>query len=354
MRLPNFVLSAASAALFVLGQAGAAETIAATDARVAWMGRTVVDAGTASFAYPGVSAYLRFDGGKLVMDVASTGRKSWLDIVVDGQVRAVHLVQGRSRVVLVDRRMKGQRKKESTVQVLHRSETWQGTVTVRGFTTDGAFAAPPELPPRRLMVLGDSVTCGEALDRTPPGKKDAVWWNPRLSYGMLAGQALQAQVHLVCHGGRGLVRSWNGRTDEFNLGRLYELAIADPPRPVPWDQHRYAPDLIVSAIGTNDFTPGIPEREAYVTEYVTLVQTLLRDHPQARIVLTEGAILDGEKKAALREYIDETIRRVGDARVGSVISRHYPGDATDAHPTRAQHAQMAADLVPQLRAVMGW
>src|SRR5450830_505187 len=279
MRLPNFVLSAASAALFVLGQAGAAETIAATDARVAWMGRTVVDAGTASFAYPGVSAYLRFDGGKLVMDVASTGRKSWLDIVVDGQVRAVHLVQGRSRVVLVDRRMKGQRKKESTVQVLHRSETWQGTVTVRGFTTDGAFAAPPELPPRRLMVLGDSVTCGEALDRTPPGKKDAVWWNPRLSYGMLAGQALQAQVHLVCHGGRGLVRSWNGRTDEFNLGRLYELAIADPPRPVPWDQHRYAPDLIVSAIGTNDFTPGIPEREAYVTEYVTLVQTLLRDHP---------------------------------------------------------------------------
>ncbi len=350
MRMPYIVLSAASAALWVLGQAGAAETIAATDARVAWMGRTVVEAGAASFAYPGVSAFLRIDGGKLVMDVASTGRKSWLDIVVDGQVRAVNLAPGLSRVVLVDSKEKA----SHTVQVLHRSETWQGTVTVRGFTTDGRFTAPRALPGRRVMVLGDSVTCGEALDRTPPGKKDAVWWNPRLSYGMLAGQALQAQVHLVCHGGRGLVRSWNGRTDEFNLGRLYELAIADPARPVPWDQRRYAPDLIVSAIGTNDFTPGIPEREGYVKEYVALVRTLLRDHPQARIVLTEGAILDGEKKAALRAYIDETIRRVGDARVGSVISKHYPGDATDAHPTRAQHAQMAADLVPQVRALMGW
>lgn len=350
MRLPYLVLNAASAAFFVVGQACAVETVAATDTRVTWMGRTVPDGGTASFAYPGVSAFLRFDGRKLVLDVASTGKKSWLDVIVDGRVRAVHLARGRSSVVLVD----GKAAAPRTVQVLHRSETWQGTVTVRGFTTDGVFAAPPALPARRLMFLGDSVTCGEALDRTPPGKKDPVWWNPRLSYGMLAGQALQAQVHLVCHGGRGLVRSWNGKTDEFNLERLYQLAIADPARPVPWDQRRYAPDLIVSAIGTNDFTPGIPARDAYVNEYVALVQALLRDHPQARVVLTEGAILDGEKKAALRGYIDETIRRVGDARVGSVVSNHYPGDAADAHPTRAQHAQMAADLVPQLRTVMGW
>ena len=76
------------------------------------------------------------------------------------------------------------------------------------------------------------------------------------------------------------------------------------------------PDLIVSAIGTNDFTPGIPARDAYVNEYVALVQALLRDHPQARVVLTEGAILDGEKKAALRGYIDETIRRAAGRKAG--------------------------------------
>ncbi|WP_181259433.1 GDSL-type esterase/lipase family protein [Pseudoduganella armeniaca] len=150
------------------------------------------------------------------------------------------------------------------------------------------------------------------------------------------------------------MRSWNERTDEFNLDRLYELAIADPARPESWDQRRYAPDLIVSAIGTNDFNPGIPERATYVGKYVALVRTLLHDHPQARIVLTEGAILDGAKKAALRAYIDETVRQVGDPRVSSVASRHYPGDVLDAHPTREQHAAMAADLVPQLRAVMGW
>lgn len=345
------LVAAALAALAWLADAAAAEQIVAGGAQVARMGRTVDAAdGAVRFAYPGVSFFLRFEGRRLTLDAASTGEKSWLDVVVDGAVRTVHVAPGGGQYVLVDTAKPA----VHTVQVLHRSETWHGTVTLRSFATDGSFLAAPALPARRLMFLGDSVTCGEALERTPAGPKQAIWWNPRVSYGMLAAAALQAQVHLVCHGGRGLVRSWNDRTDEFNLDRLYQLAIADPAHPEPWDQRHYAPDLIVSAIGTNDFNPGIPDRDAYVGKYVALVRTLLREHPQARIVLTEGAILDGEKKAALRAYIDETVRQVGDARVTSAVSRHYPGDALDAHPTREQHAAMAADLVPQLRAVLGW
>lgn len=345
------LLAAALAAIVCLAEAAAAEHIAGGGPQVARMGRTVDAAdGAVRFAYPGVSFFLRFEGRRLTLDAASTGEKSWLDVIVDGAVRTIHVAPGGGRYVLVE----GVIPALHTVQVLHRSETWHGTVTLRGFATDGRFLAPPAMPARRLMFLGDSVTCGEALERTPAGPKQAIWWNPRVSYGMLVGEALQAQVHLVCHGGRGLVRSWNDRTDEFNLDRLYQLAIADPAHPEPWEQRRYTPDLIVSAIGTNDFNPGIPARAAYVGKYVTLVRTLLRDHPQARIVLTEGAILDGEKKAALRTYIDETVRQVDDARVTSVVSRHYPGDALDAHPTRDQHAAMAADLVPPLRAVMGW
>jgi Carbohydrate esterase 2 N-terminal/GDSL-like Lipase/Acylhydrolase family len=352
MRAARHPMNATLVAFFCLsGPAHGAESMTAGDVRVARMGRSVdAGAGAVRFAYPGVSFFVRFEGTSLALDAASTGDKSYLDVIVDGAVRTLHVEPAGRRHVLAEALPRG----VHTAQVLHRSETWHGTVTLGTFATDGHFAAPPELPARRLMFLGDSVTCGEALERTPPGPKQPVWWNPRVSYGMLAGTALGAQVHLVCHGGRGLVRSWNGRMDEFNLGRLYELAIADPARPQAWDQRHYAPDLIVSAIGTNDFNQGIPERETYVREYVRLVRTLRRDHPQARIVLTEGAILNGEKKAVLRAYIDETIRQVGDTRVGSVMSRHYPGDAADAHPTREQHAFMAEDLVPQLRALMGW
>jgi lysophospholipase L1-like esterase len=236
---------------------------------------------------------------------------------------------------------------------MHRSESWHGVVTLAGFSTDGELKAAPALPPRRMLVLGDSVTCAEGAGQRV-GKKDSSWTDPRHSYAMLAAQALGAQVHLVCYGGRGLVRSWNGRTDQLNLPDFYELAIADAAAPVRWDHGRYQPDLIVSAIGTNDFSGGIPAREAYVAAYVKLVQTLLRNHPQARVVLTEGAILSGSKKAALRAYIAETVRRLDDSRVSALKSQHHPGDKRDAHPTRPQHAAMARALAPQLRRLMAW
>jgi hypothetical protein len=64
--------------------------------------------------------------------------------------------------------------------------------------------------------------------------------------------------------------------------------------------------------------------------------------------------LNGEKKAALIDYIRETISRVNDTRVHQVTSPHYPGDEQDAHPTKEQHAAMATDLAPQLKALMNW
>lgn len=334
------------------GAASAAEAVAAGGAGVAWMGRTAsAGDGAVRFAYPGVSSFVRFDGRALALDASATGDKSYLDVIVDGAfVRTIHLSADRASHVLVDGPSAG----PHLVQVLHRSETWHGVVTLHGFSTDGRVLAPPPLPSRRVLFLGDSVTCGEALERTPPGPKQPLWWNPRLSYGMLAGAALDAQVQLVCHGGRGLVRSWNGRTDEFNIARFYELAIAAPDAPEPWDGRRYAPDLIVSAIGTNDFNQGIPDRAHYVDAYAAFVATLLRDHPRATIVLTEGAILDGEKKAALASYIAATIARTANPRVHYIPSRHYPGDDQDAHPTRDQHRQMANDLVPALRQLMSW
>jgi hypothetical protein len=37
------------------------------------------------------------------------------------------------------------------------------------------------------------------------------------------------------------------------------------------------------------------------------------------------------------------------ARVHAIPSEHHPGDAADAHPTTAQHAQIADELAPPLR-----
>ena len=344
------VLTAAPAWAATTGTAGT--SITGADPRVARTGRSQVQPdGAVYFAYPGVGFAVAFDGTRVAMAVDASSDNSYVDVIVDGgKARKVHLARGAQTLVLAEGLVAGPHR----VEVVNRSEAWLGKATVRRFDTDGAWLPAPALPQRKLLVMGDSVTCGEAIDRVPGAKKEASWWDARATYGMLLARDLQAQVQLVCAGGRGLVRTWDNHTDQLNLPDYYQLAIADQQQPVKWDQRQYHPDLIISAIGTNDFNVGIPEREQYVGTYVRLVRTLLADHPQAKIVLTEGAMLKNERKTALVEYIAETVRRVGDPRVQVVPSTTYPGDPQDAHPTREQHAAMARDLAPQMRKVMGW
>jgi lysophospholipase L1-like esterase len=328
-------------------------SIPAVNSEIATMGRAHINSDNSLLlGYPGVSVKTEVIGRSLSADLQSSTGNSWIDVIVDnGSPTAIKITNQLQTVEL----FRFAEEAKHTVEIIHRTENWQGQITLKQFTLTGEnFLSAPALAKRKMLVLGDSVTCGEAIDRVAGEEKNSRWWNARESYGMLTAKALNAQVNLVCWGGRGLVRSWNGKTDDANLPDFYEFAVGDNDPTMKWDHRNYQPELIVSAIGTNDFSQGIPEREAYVTAYVKLINKLLANHPQAHIALTEGAILNGDKKAALIDYIREAISRVNDSRVHQVTSHYYPGDAQDAHPTKEQHALMAKDLTPQLKALMDW
>jgi len=337
------------AVLLAMISSAFAHNLKATDERIAVMGRTQQqDDGSVRFAYPGVSFFVNFEGRNVSLEAFSSSENSYLEVIIDkGEPTAIKLSNTPQTIHLLNE----SKSKKHSLEIIHRSETWHGVVTLKQLDTDGKFTAAPTLPKRKMMVLGDSVTCAEAIERVEGGKKDTSWWNPRLSYGMLTAKKLNAQVQLVCMGGRGLIRSWNGKTDERNLPGFYQDAIPDT---AAWDQTLYHPDVIVSAIGTNDFGTGIPDRETYVATYVKFVTQLLIDHNQAQILLIEGSILSGDKKTALTEYLAEVVKRVSDKRVNTASSTYYPGSFGDAHPDKTQHAAMAKDLTLLLKRIMKW
>lgn len=327
--------------------------IPASDSHITIMGRTHANTDkSVLLGYPGVSFFLEAEGTQLSVDIKSNNGNSWIDVIVDEQTAKVIKIGNQlQNVELFSFAESGKHK----VRVTHRSENWHGNITVTAFTLKGKrFLPAPKLPKRKILVLGDSVTCGEAIDRVAGEAKHTGWWNARESYGALTAATVNAQAHLVCWGGRGLIRSWNGKTDEQNLPDFYEYAVGDNDKSLQWDHTQYQPDIIVSAIGTNDFSSGIPDRETYVSTYVKFIQKLRGNHPQAEIILIEGSILNGENKIALVDYLAETVKRVNDPNVHQGKSNHYPGDASDAHPTKEQHALMAKELTEQIQQLMGW
>lgn len=309
------------------------------------------------FGYPGVSVHMLISGGTLSLEAASSSGQNHLLVAVEGETPFT-LTPGTqpARYTLTTGTQ------PRWVRITHLSETWHGLVTLHSFQLQGGrFLQPPPAPTRKLLVIGDSVTCGEAVHRTADCQKDTRWWRPDQSWGMLLGEALEAEVHLVCYGGRGLIRSWNGNTAELQAPDFVDLAIAVERGPT-WDHREYQPDVILVSLGTNDFSLGIgplPEREAFVDAYVDFVKHLLEVYPQAQLVLTEGAIVNDEadpsrpQKTRLRDYIAATVAAVNSARVTQLPSRHYPGDSCDAHPTGAQHRQMAEDFLAPVKNI-GW
>ena len=350
------------------------------DPRIAVMGRVDrADPARWRIGYPGVTMRVSIEGPTLLMRASCSTDNCRLGVAVDGApARVVRVGQGDRWIPVAEGLPAG----PHTVEVVTRTEAWQGIVAVRAFEAPhGRLLAAPPWPRRRMLFIGDSATCGEAIDReggagNPRGgagnasPDDCAWTHEPaaaasgdLSYGMLLARALSAQAHLVCYGGRGLIRDWRGRRDVPNGPRLFDLAVADDHPRALWDHAGYLPDVIVVALGTNDFNLALgpfPAREEFVTAYVAFVRAIRARYPAAPVILTEGAIVSDDtdpqrpQKSVLRAYLAETARRLADARVTVFPSQHYPGDACNPHPTRAQHAAMAHDLEPAIRGATGW
>lgn len=355
----------------VIGEAARAERIDAADPRVGVMGRVVVRDGAVSFGYPGVTLRVCFEGTRLWVTGSSNQGRSHLGVVYRG-VLGNHVVLPREeRKVLLWQAPEGVAASEHCVDVVHLTETWIGVATLSSFVVEGEVKAAEAFPQRKLLFIGDSVTCGEAVRRRPECSKDESWWDAYHSYGAVAARALDAQVQLVCFGGRGVVRDWQGKRDVLNAPEFFGLTIPEEGASA-YSTTAYVPDAVVVSLGTNDFNPSLgafPPRAEFVAKYAAFLRELTATYPDARVWITEGAIVTdtnvevnksgnrGEparQKSTLRAYLQEVVTLLGNARVQYLPAKHRPADTCDSHPTRAEHESMARDVVEELRHQLNW
>lgn len=343
--------------------------IPASDPRLQWIGRTASTAeGTRKLAYPGVTLRFRYAGAAptLVFDAASPD--CYFNLRINGwDPQIVRLTEGRNRILLPA----GPAPASGwEVEWVRRNESWQGIATVLGLElgSDTRLLPPAAVAsaadPRRLLVIGDSITSGHFIEQmpgTPDGSPRTN--NAERTWGWLLARRLGAEVNIVAYGGRGLTRTWEGRTDQSTAPQFFERAQPDDPASV-WDHDRYQPDAIVVMLGQNDFNLGIVPEAEFVAAYDAFVARLHAVHPSAALVLANSPMHDpkpgtpdAEKRAALLRYTEqvaEHARAAGFSRVTTVAVSHQPGTSLNAHPVAFQHEQIVGEIETTVRELTGW
>jgi lysophospholipase L1-like esterase len=251
------------------------------------------------------------------------------------------------------------------IELVRRTESWMGAASFDGLRlSPGCELLPvPPLPERRLMFIGDSITCGEYVERLPPEDDTTPRaTNATRSYAMLLAHWLGAQVHLVCYGGRGIMRDWSGKTDTNTAPVFFPRAMPDDPGS-SWDHSRYSPDVIVINFGT-DLDPGLPDEAKFADAYTAFVEQVRAAHPHAFILVCESAYEpEGStgRPPVARNLLLRTLKTVverrraaGDDRLRVALTGFFPGTPSDGHIVAFQQEQIALDLIGPIRAVTGW
>ena len=346
-----------------LEPAPARTAVLPTDARIATMGRVDRSAARTRLGFPGVTIRFVYRGPAPVLRLTGDTENCFFNLSCNGwDPVIIRLKAGENEIPLPT----GVAPPGGwLVELVRRTESWMGTASFDGLQLPAGceLLPPPAWPPRRLMFIGDSLTCGEYIERFPPEYDQTPRsTNAARSYGMLLAKWLGAQVHLVSYGGRGITRDWSGKTDTNTLSVCFPRAMPDEAGS-QWDHAQYSPDVIVINVGT-DLDANLPDEARLTDAYAAFVAQVRAAHARAFILITESGFQsdgsDGRPRTSrdllLRVLTAVAQRRheAGDDRVRAARTGFHPGTPDDSHLVAFQHEQIAHDLLGPIREVTGW
>jgi hypothetical protein len=359
-------------------------TVAAADARfVKWTGRALLGAsgaGTVVGDFAGLTASLSVVNATYVLasiaDGCANGNKLVVRLAGAGfapaqPVATLYTAPAVSSYVLFARGAAPFSATLSLTKAVEARFTMCGAtpasrLVFSSFSTDGAFAPAPPPSARRLELLGDSITSGDAILCPPPLFNDAALWTDdwTLTAGALLCAAFGADCSAVSWGGMGMagndVESWTWPhfPDIYNWSLGWEGFARGPPPPadpLPWDFSRFVPAGVILALGTNDAWPGrfgnasfAAEFEAAYTAFVLRVAAAYS--PPPAFFLCFGPMRFEYEPSVLR-----VLAGLQAAGVAAHAINYTLGHACGCgHPSAADAAQMAAIAAPVIAQALKW
>jgi lysophospholipase L1-like esterase len=219
--------------------------------------------------------------------------------------------------------------------------------------TDSVLPAPAPRA-RQIEYIGDSDMVGYANTSTKRECTKAEVFETTDSHKAYPAQVAHkynADFQLNAYSGIGIVRNYGGSEPDRPMPVLYPRVLFDDP--TPYDRKGWAPQVIVIALGGNDFsTPLKPGekwkdvaalRADWEATFLTFLADIRAQNPKAFILL---GLQDGfnEDYFAASKSVLTAYKATGDTKIDAVVYPKLESTACDWHPSLNDHKTMA-DIV---------
>ncbi len=330
----------------------------ASDSRIEYTGRTLVNGDEVSYDWSGVYFRVKFNGPYLAMKCSDT-KNCWFNLWVDKEMSPkadkVFMVGAADTLVVL---AEGLGKGEHEVILQKRTEGEQGRFTVHKFLTEGELLQAQGRKERHIEFIGDSYTCGygtESGDKNDPFLAETE--NCNLTYAAITARYFGADFNLVSHSGQGIARNYDDFRPGYNMPDRYSQTF-DESQEYSWtpDMAPYRPDVVVIYLCTNDFsTARQPHETIFAGRYIELLKKIKANYGEDIPVLCMASNVTPFSF----DYIRNACMMSGLKNVsymGLTKDAHNSEDDLGAswHPNYQGHIKVASCMIPYISTLTGW
>ncbi len=342
--------------------------ISVENADIRRLGRTLMRNGTLWLGYSLTGAEFDFDGTSLSAELTTdwVNDEAWKEnfqpymaVLVNGKLlKRFAVSEGTAEYELY----RSEKAEKVRIRLVKLSENAFSKVGVLSFSADGKLTATKPCSERRIEFVGDSITCGFGIEgKSVCDNFKTSTENPLINYASLTANELGAEYQLTSWTAIGVYS--NSVKDEsvtepdnaWTMPVIYDYTDKAVDgmlgnEPEMWEFSRFAPQLIVVNLGTNDkdFTRGIPERTAaFENCYREFIAHIREKNPQAHIICALGAM--GQE---LLPQIENAVKSLADERITSLgfeVQREEDGIGSEWHPSTVTHRKMADKLIAEIK-----
>ncbi|MBE6886117.1 MAG: hypothetical protein E7486_04125 [Ruminococcaceae bacterium] len=275
----------------------------------------------------------------------------YIGIILDGKRQEDIVVRGDGWVTLAEGLSAG----KHTLQVVKLNESMLNSIGIEKFRlpSNGKLLAPPELPNRKIEIIGDSITCG--YGNIPPYNAPALTSaieDGLQTYGSFIKEHFSADVRIESISGGAVYRDYLG-----NVSALFsKYKQCDYYDITPYDFSEWTPELVIINLGTNDFGQG-STREEFLDGGKRWIDFLREKYGKDTQIIWTYGVMNQQCDGYIEELV-EYYHNHGDTKIAYVplemIKTDTEGVGSGGHPTVKTHRRIADTLIPEIEKIMGW